>query len=349
MSRGRLRPAGLEIDEVELDIGVAQFDLAFDLIKGPGGLICRVDYDTSLFEADPSIGCSPITGGCWRRSRPNLASHLGTVAHVRGRTPQAARRLERDDGRFPARSLPPRAVPRQARRTPDRPAIVDGDDVLSYAELDRRSDRIARRLRGPGRRPGRAGRPAAWSARPSWWSAMLGVLKAGGAYVPLDPAYPADRLACMLADARAPVLLTRARTWLDRLPADGARRLCLDAERTPDAAGAPPTPARRRRRRRRDLAYVIYTSGSTGRAQGRRGAAPRPSPGWSAATDYAPAGRPPRSSCSSPRSRSTPRRSRSGAPLLHGARCVGRAADGPLDARRAGARPSAARGDDACG
>ena len=95
---------------------------------------------------------------------------------------------------------------------------------------------------------------------------LLGVLKAGGAYVPLDPDYPAERLAFMLDDARAGVLLTAGAAAPSRLPASGTAVVCLDAdweaiapedERTPAVRVAP-----------ENLAYVIYTSGSTGRPKG---------------------------------------------------------------------------------
>ncbi|HVR98952.1 MAG TPA: non-ribosomal peptide synthetase, partial [Thermoanaerobaculia bacterium] len=96
--------------------------------------------------------------------------------------------------------------------------------------------------------------------------ALLGVLKAGAAYVPLDPAYPPDRLAFMLEDCGAPVLLSQ--DWLvDRLPAEtGARRICLDPtfETVEDESDEPPVSAVAPG----NLAYVIYTSGSTGRPKG---------------------------------------------------------------------------------
>ena len=94
---------------------------------------------------------------------------------------------------------------------------------------------------------------------------MLGILKAGGAYLPLDPDYPAERLAFMLADAAAPVLLTQA-SLQARLPAYGGVSVRLDADwpaiarhpaRAPDLALDP-----------HNLAYVIYTSGSTGTPKG---------------------------------------------------------------------------------
>ena len=93
---------------------------------------------------------------------------------------------------------------------------------------------------------------------------LLGILKAGGAYLPLDPAYPPERLAFMLADARAPLLLTST-ALRARLPDDRARIVCLDAEAM-SSPRSPPPPATALHPH--NPAYVIYTSGSTGTPKG---------------------------------------------------------------------------------
>src|SRR4029453_1942746 len=94
---------------------------------------------------------------------------------------------------------------------------------------------------------------------------VLGILKSGAAYLPLDPQYPKERLAFMVDDARAPVMLTQQRL-LDALPESGAKVLCLDSDweaisRKSEADPASGVTAE-------NLAYVIYTSGSTGRPKG---------------------------------------------------------------------------------
>jgi amino acid adenylation domain-containing protein len=94
---------------------------------------------------------------------------------------------------------------------------------------------------------------------------LLATLKAGGAYVPLDPAYPAHRLAFMLADTAAPILLTQRRL-LVALPPHQARALCLDAEADTWADEPADNPAHVTTPE--NLAYVIYTSGSTGNPKG---------------------------------------------------------------------------------
>ena len=103
------------------------------------------------------------------------------------------------------------------------------------------------------------------SARWRCWSGLLGILKAGGAYLPLDPSYPPDRLAFMLEDARAPVLLTQA-ALRQRIPEHRGTIVELDADWS--AIARQPTTAPGNNLHPQNTAYVIYTSGSTGTPKG---------------------------------------------------------------------------------
>ena len=168
---------------------------------------------------------------------------------------------------IPARAA--RAVRRAGRARPDAVAVVDGAasgaPPLTYRELDERSNQLAHQLQALG--IGAESRVAMLVERsPAMVVGILGILKAGGAYVPIDPAYPAERVASLLADARPQALVTEA-ALRARLPAGFAVPLVsLDGDAVALAArpchrpetGA--TPA--------SLAYVIYTSGSTGRPKG---------------------------------------------------------------------------------
>jgi amino acid adenylation domain-containing protein len=152
----------------------------------------------------------------------------------------------------------------QVAWTPDAVAVIYECRELTYSELNRRANRLAHYLQrlgvGPETLVGICVRRSA-----EMIVGVLGILKAGGAYVPLDPTYPKDRLAFILEDTRAPVLLTQ-QALADRLPETGARVLCLDnlgdalAEESPENPPGPATPNIR--------AYVIYTSGSTGKPKG---------------------------------------------------------------------------------
>ena len=132
---------------------------------------------------------------------------------------------------------------------PDSPAVISGDETISYADLDRRANRLAHRLAAGGAGPERV--VALLLPRSAEIVvAQLAVLKAGAAYVPVDPDYPAERIEAMLADARPCLVLD-------------------DPAEVANAAGAgPDTPSDIGVRRPEQAAYVIYTSGSTGRPKG---------------------------------------------------------------------------------
>ena len=153
----------------------------------------------------------------------------------------------------------------QAQQTPDAPAVVFRDEELTYRELDRRADALARELRALGVGPEvMVGICVERSIE--MVVGLLGILKAGGAYVPLDPHYPRERLAMVLEDTKAKVLLTQQRL-ASGLPARQARVVLLDA--APGAApGAPASEALRSKVTPEDLAYVLFISGSTGRPKG---------------------------------------------------------------------------------
>jgi amino acid adenylation domain-containing protein len=167
-------------------------------------------------------------------------------------------------GDFPRDRTIHRLVEEQVEKTPDGIAVLFAKEALTYRELNERANQLAHHLRALGVSPG------VWTGICLKRSAdmivgVLAILKAGGAYVPLDPAYPKDRLAFMLEDTRAPVLLTQ-QDLLERLPATEARVLCLDtlgstlagqSKHNPDGGVDS-----------NGLAYVIYTSGSTGKPKG---------------------------------------------------------------------------------
>ena len=153
----------------------------------------------------------------------------------------------------------------QAARTPEAVAVVFEDRQLTYAELNARANQLAHYLRELGVGPEvLVGICVERSLE--MVVGLLGILKAGGAYVPLDPDYPPERLAFLLQDTQAPVLLTQ-QALLERLPPHQAHVVCLDADRQPIAQQ--PDDNLPTLTHAHNLAYVIYTSGSTGRQIGR--------------------------------------------------------------------------------
>src|SRR5262249_20322189 len=143
-------------------------------------------------------------------------------------------------------------------------AVVFEDQRLTYGELDAHANQLAHHLRGLGVGP-EVVVGLCVERSLEMLIGLLGILKAGGAYLPLDPDYPPDRLAFMLADARAPVLVTQS-ALLDQLPAHDARTLSLDTD-WPHIA-LQPAVAPNVALHPTNAAYVIYTSGSTGAPKG---------------------------------------------------------------------------------
>ena len=152
----------------------------------------------------------------------------------------------------------------QVERTPDAIAVVFDEASLTYRELNRRANQLARHLQASGVVPDTL---VGICAERSFDMiiGLLAVMKAGGAYVPLDPEYPKERLAFMLQDSQTPILLTQAKL-LDALPEHQAKIFCVDrdwptvahlSEANPESGAAA-----------EHLIYTIYTSGSTGKPKG---------------------------------------------------------------------------------
>ncbi|MFD9064423.1 amino acid adenylation domain-containing protein, partial [Kitasatospora purpeofusca] len=255
--------AGLHLEPIEVAGSTARFDLELQVFDRPEGLSGRFEYNSDLF--DPA-------------TVDQLAAHLRLLVEQLiagpdlpvGAVPMLAAEEERrlrEQGNDTRREWPDRApvhrlFAEQAARTPAAEAVRCGAEALDYAELDRRSDRLARRLRSHG--VGRDVLVGVCTERSTdLVVALLAVLKSGGAFVPIDPEFPPERIAYMLADSGLPVLLTQ-RPVAERLPASGAEVLCLDEPYEEPAAEPAKDPAVAED----DLAYVIYTSGSTGRPKG---------------------------------------------------------------------------------
>lgn len=247
--RGRLELPGLTLRPLSSSTGAAKFDLSVEVMEHADELHVIFEYNTDLFDA---------------ATVARLAGHfVRLLAQVAAdpSTPVGALRLLGADERHRLlveynRTARPLAGPAdlvarvaaQARRHPGSLAVVDGDERLDHATLQRRANRLAHALIARGVRPDQVvGLHAPRSA--GLIVAILGVLKAGAAYLPLDPALPPERLAGMVADAAPALVLGEGD--LAAVEAEGRH------DGPPDVAVHPA-----------NLAYVIYTSGSTGRPKG---------------------------------------------------------------------------------
>jgi amino acid adenylation domain-containing protein len=256
--------AGLSVHRLEVHRDTVAVDLSLSMKDTAQGLSGTLTYSTDLFEADTIARVvghleTLLDGAATDPDRP--------VAQLPLLTEPERRRIlgEWNDTHadYP-RQCVHQLIEAQATRTPDAVAVVFEDRWLTYRELNRRATRLAHRLQRLGVGPDE--RVGIYVERSlDMVVGLLGILKAGGAYLPLDPDYPRDRLAFMLEDAGARVVLTQEYQVTD-LPRSTAAIVCLDASpgsdeaRDAEAVDALVTPEQ--------AAYVIYTSGSTGRPKG---------------------------------------------------------------------------------
>jgi amino acid adenylation domain-containing protein len=172
--------------------------------------------------------------------------------------------LPGSDTALPASCCVPELVARQAAANPEAVAVSAGQEVFSYAELDRRANRLANYLRSAGvERDSVVGLYLERSF--DMVVTALAIFKAGAAYLPLDPMQPAARLAFMLRDSAASVVVT-TKKLAEKLPADSWRVVTLDGDENQIAAQPESQPSSGLSPS--DLAYIIYTSGTTGQPKG---------------------------------------------------------------------------------
>ncbi|MGJ4999561.1 amino acid adenylation domain-containing protein [Bradyrhizobium sp. HKCCYLS3077] len=186
---------------------------------------------------------------------------VGALGTTRSSVPPALGGAEVDQ---PERSICD-VFARQVEQRPGATAIVDGDRTITYAELDASSNRLARHLVTLGLSVGQSVAMVLPRGREQVIT-MLAILKAGGCYIPLDEALPAARVADILAEAGATVLVTVTAT--DPSVREGIRAVVLDDPETASCIASLPSTPPGITAHPLAAAYVIYTSGSTGRPKG---------------------------------------------------------------------------------
>lgn len=254
---------GLEMQSFGLHQDDGEFDLSLEVAEGRR-LWCRFKYRADLF-AEGSI--------------ERLARHYRNLLEAVAQDPQRGLaelplldESERQqilvdwnqtDAEYPRDTCVHSLFEEQAARTPEAVALVFEGRRVTYDELNRLSNSLARELTDRGARPGvLVGICLERSIE--MVVGLLGILKAGAAYVPLDPHFPKPRLDMIVEDAAPAILLTQQS--LLSLAADPSSAFLIDAQSDLRAAGRSENPPSRAGGD--DLAYVLYTSGSTGRPKG---------------------------------------------------------------------------------
>ena len=261
MRTERLDLSGMAVESVNLDRVMSKFDIMLTMFEHESGLNGWIEYATDLFDASTIDRFVNHYIHLLEQVAEDSQARLSELSIL---TEPERRQLLVDWNQINA-ALTDRSVheifAEQAARTPNAVALSFQGKEMSYAELEWRSSQWAAHLRGMGVSHNSV---VGLSVERSldMVVALLGILKAGGAYLPLDANYPAQRLAFMLADAKAHFVLTEKK-WADLfagLPM--VRQVCtLDILKQAHSASAAARPVAHSADQ---LAYLIYTSGSTG-------------------------------------------------------------------------------------
>jgi natural product biosynthesis luciferase-like monooxygenase protein len=270
MPSAALALPGLEASVEMVDTGTARFDLTLSATERSGALSVSAEYCLDLF-----------SGESIRRLLGNFRALLeGVVANPEQPISQLPILTDLEKSELTAwnateveyvnDSTVHHLFEAQVARTPDAIAAVFEDEELTYRELNEKADRLASELRGRGAGPDVL--VALCMERSlEMMVGLLGILKSGSAYLPLDPLYPKDRLAFMLEDSRAPLLLSQHRLQ-SSLPAAGAKVVWIEdvlaSANVPVDAAVSASDSHRAEAGPDNLAYVLYTSGSTGKPKG---------------------------------------------------------------------------------
>src|SRR5438045_1160597 len=260
-----LQLPGIELERTAVHPGTSILDMSWFAMDVPEGLRIRVEYSTDLFEADTIA-----------RALEHFSNLLRSVATDPDRPISRAGLLEQveqrkllvefnaNEAQFPAGLCMHNLFEQSVERTPDATAVVCGSERTSYRELNERANKIAHYLIKLGAGPDVL--VGVFLERNSdLLPAILGVLKSGSAYVPLDPSYPRERLAAILEDAKASVVLTQ-QSLVPQVSGSVPNCICVDTDWKKIAKESAQNP--RVDVKPENLGYVLFTSGSTGRPKG---------------------------------------------------------------------------------
>lgn len=257
---------GLKAEPIEFSNGTATFDLTAELWEtDEGGISGRFEYDTDLFDRSTIERLMAH----YQVLLQNLIENPDTpVSQINMLTEaeyeQLTQTWNNTVAAYDREATIHQLFERQVEQTPEKTAVVFQGQQLSYRQLNERANQLAHHLRRLGVQPDQfVGLCVDRSLE--MMVGLLGILKSGGAYLPMDPKYPKDRLAYMLEDTQASILLTQ-KALLPNLPDYQGQIICLDGDWgkiSQNKSHNPPAVTAAEH-----LAYVIHTSGSTGKPKG---------------------------------------------------------------------------------
>ena len=262
-----LKISDLELSRLSQEAGVARFDFVFNVSDTREGVGGTVEYNTDLFDAATIKRMVGHFRNLLASAVANPERRLSELSLL-GEDERHQQLVEWNDTgtEFPASVGVHRLFESHAAAAPLSVALIEDNVQISYGELNRRANQLARHLRTLG--VGVESRVGIFLPRSlDLVVAELAVLKAGGAYVPLDPQYPLERLSQMLEDAQAAVVVTN-QEGEDSLPSQWVQVVMVDTDQAMIAQQSTANLTAEEMTGGETLAYVIYTSGSTGTPKG---------------------------------------------------------------------------------
>jgi amino acid adenylation domain-containing protein len=257
---------GLSVGSVESEgSGTAKFDLTLSIAESADGLHGELEYNLDLFDGATIRRMVSHLEGLFEELVADADRRVGEVEFVGGEERERLLGDWNETGvEYSSELCAHELFERRARESGEAAAVRFEGEELSYGEVDRRANQLARYLGGLG--VGRGDLVGLSVDRGvEMVVGVLGALKAGAAYVPIDPSYPAERVAYMLEDSGVGVVLTQSQL-VGELPLGEARAVCLDGDW--EEIGREEESKPEVEVSSGDVAYVIYTSGSTGRPKG---------------------------------------------------------------------------------
>jgi len=256
---------GIVVKDYPADVTISKFDLSFDFYEYGDALQLRIEYNTDLYNRNRIEGMGAHCQQILKSIAGNSETSIDKLSYLTAtEQEQLLNTFNATAAANPAGNIL-ELFTQQVQQNPEATAVVFGDTVLSYQELDEASNQLANYLlaRYHVQSEERIGIMVNRSEQMLVY--VLGVLKAGAAYVPIDPAYPADRLQYMISDSGISVLLTDNQMD-ERIHGMGI--MMVDPALNADEIHIYSTYAPLVNITANQLAYVIYTSGSTGQPKG---------------------------------------------------------------------------------
>ena len=260
-----LKLGGLSLSAENQKHNTSRFDIAFMVRETEKGIHATIEYNTDLYSAERIEAMASHFSELLRSIVTAPQTQVGKLSMLTKGEQSELSSFEQSLVTYPKDQTIAQLFEQQAAKNPDTIAVAFEEQQLSYKALNERANQLAHYLQGKGVKSGTLV-PLLMERGADMLTGILGILKAGGAYVPIDADFPQDRIAYMLEDTKATVVVTSS-TVSHQLPS-GADITIIELDEEKATLRQQPTTSPATKQAAESLAYVIYTSGSTGKPKG---------------------------------------------------------------------------------